>query len=41
MKAFLAACIVIVAVSLIAGFGLESVQSTSGQSTSSPNVRLD
>lgn len=43
MKAFLAACIVILAVSVIAGFGLEAVQSDAGQAntSSSGNVRLD
>ena len=41
MKAFLAACIVIVAVSLIAGFGLEAIQATSGEAQTGSDVRLN
>lgn len=41
MKAFLAACLAIVVISLIAGFGLEALDMSSGQTYSSDNVRLD
>lgn len=41
MKAFLTACVVVVAVSLVAGFGLNAVQAPTGQERATDNVRLD
>ncbi len=41
MKAFLAACLVVAGVSVIAGFGLAALDMTSSQSYSTDNVRLD
>lgn len=41
MKAFITACVVIIAVSLIAGFGLSAFQEPSGQESATDNVRLD
>ncbi|MEX0923191.1 MAG: hypothetical protein WD489_04020 [Rhodovibrionaceae bacterium] len=41
MKAFVVACVVIVVISAIAGFGLEALDMSSGQTYSSDNVRLD
>lgn len=41
MKAFLAACAVVLFVAVIAGFGLEALDSSSKEAYSTDNVRLD